>query len=90
MIDSPQKNLGHGGTLDAVIADAVAIGDFYQHLSLWLADRGSRAQLIVADNSPPPPVENDVVVRYSRNEERPPYGLIEDETSADDESEADV
>ncbi|MFJ3185336.1 DNA recombination protein RecN [Streptomyces halstedii] len=83
MIDSPQKNLGHGGTLDAVIADAVAISDFYQHLSRWLADRDSRAQLIVADNSPPPLVENDVVVRYSRNEERPPYGLIEDETSAD-------
>ncbi|MFF5837766.1 DNA recombination protein RecN [[Kitasatospora] papulosa] len=90
MIDSPQKNLGHGGTLDAVIADAVAISDFYQHLSRWLADRDSRAQLIVADNSPPPLVENDVVVRYSRNEERPPYGLIEDETSADEEAEADV
>lgn len=90
MIDSPQKNLGHGGTLDAVIADAVAIGDFYRHLSLWLADRGSRAQLIVADNSPPPLVENDVVVRYSRNEGRPPYGLIEDETSTDEEAEVDL
>ncbi|MFE1824876.1 DNA recombination protein RecN [Streptomyces anulatus] len=90
MIDSPQKNLGHGGTLDAVIADAVAIGDFYQHLSRWVADRGSRAQLIVADNSPPPLVENDVVVRYSRNEDRPPYGLIDDETSTDEEAEADL
>jgi hypothetical protein len=90
MIDSPQKNLGHGGTLDAVIADAVAIDDFYHHLSLWLAERGSRAQLIVADNSPPPLVESSVVVRYSRNEDRPPYGLIEDETSADEEAEADV
>ncbi|MEU3137620.1 hypothetical protein ABZ691_33265 [Streptomyces sp. NPDC006854] len=89
MIDSPQKNLGHGGPLDAVIADAVAIGDFYQHLSRWLADRGSRAQLIVADNSPPL-VENDVVVRYSRNEDRPPYGLIEDETSVDEEAETDL
>ncbi|MEJ8639033.1 DNA recombination protein RecN [Streptomyces sp. MS2.AVA.5] len=90
MIDSPQKNLGHGGTLDAVIADAVAIDDFYHHLSLWLAERGSRAQLIVADNSPPPLVESSVVVRYSRNEDRPPYGLIEDETSADEEAEADA
>lgn len=90
MIDSPQKNLGHGGTLDAVIADAVAIGDFYRHLSLWLADRGSRAQLIVADNSPPPAVEDSVVVRYSRNEERPPYGLIDDETSTDEVAEADL
>ncbi|MEU0360235.1 hypothetical protein [Streptomyces cyaneofuscatus] len=37
MIDSPQKNLGHGGTLDAAIEDAVATGNFYRHLSLWLA-----------------------------------------------------
>jgi hypothetical protein len=82
MIDSPQKNLGHGGQLDAVIADAVSIGDFYQHLGAWLADRGSSAQLIVADNSPPPVAENHVVVRYSRSEDRPPYGLIDDETES--------
>ncbi|MFJ2751226.1 DNA recombination protein RecN [Streptomyces sp. NPDC087297] len=86
MIDSPQKNLGHGGTLDAVIADAIAIDDFYHHLSVWLADRGTRAQLIVADNSPPLTAEGSVVVRFSRNEDRPPYGLIEDETSAEEES----
>ncbi|MFF1783391.1 DNA recombination protein RecN [Streptomyces virginiae] len=86
MIDSPQKNLGHGGTLDAVIADAIAIDDFYHHLSVWLADRGTRAQLIVADNSPPLSAEGSVVVRFSRNEDRPPYGLIEDETSAEEES----
>ncbi|MET8658713.1 hypothetical protein [Streptomyces griseus] len=90
MIDSPQKNLGHGGKLDTVIADAVAIGDFYQHLSRWLADRGSCAQLIVVDNSPPPAAEDSVVVRYRRNEDRPPYGLIEDEASADEEAEADL
>ncbi|MET7714834.1 DNA recombination protein RecN [Streptomyces sp. NPDC005407] len=84
MIDSPQKNLGHGGggTLDAVIADAVTIDDFYHHLSTWLADRGTGAQLIIADNSPPLLAEGYVVVRYSRSEDRPPYGLIEDETSA--------
>ncbi|MFI6495360.1 hypothetical protein [Streptomyces sp. NPDC050564] len=86
MIDSPQKNLGRGGgTLDAVIADAVAIDDFYHHLSVWLADRGAKAQLIIADNSPPLLAEGDVVARYSRNEDQPPYGLIEDETSAEPE-----
>ncbi|MFJ1610433.1 DNA recombination protein RecN [Streptomyces sp. NPDC088253] len=87
MIDSPQKNLGHGGggTLDAVIADAVAIDDFYHHLSVWLAARGAKAQLIIADNSPPLLAEGDVVARYSRNEDQPPYGLIEDETSAEPE-----
>ncbi|WP_407987609.1 DNA recombination protein RecN [Kitasatospora sp. CMC57] len=84
MIDSPQKNLGHGGTLDAVIADAVSISDFYDHLAAWLADRGVRAQLIVADNSPPLVVEDCVVVRYSRSEDHPPYGLIDDETESAD------
>ncbi|MDJ0347367.1 DNA recombination protein RecN [Streptomyces sp. H10-C2] len=85
MIDSPQKNLGHGGTLDTVFADAIAIDDFYNHLSVWLAERGTAAQLIVVDNSPPLIAEGDVVARYSRNEDRPPYGLIEDETSAEEE-----
>jgi hypothetical protein len=84
MIDSPQKNLGHGGTLDVTIADAVTIDDFYHHLSTWLAERGSGAQLIIADNSPPLIAEGDVVVRYSRSEDRPPYGLIDDETSSEE------
>ncbi|MFD3719992.1 DNA recombination protein RecN [Streptomyces sp. NPDC058674] len=81
MIDSPQKNLGHSGTRDAVIADAIAIDDFYRHLTDWLAEEGAGAQLIIVDNSPPTLVEDNVVVRYSRNEDQPPYGLIDDETT---------
>ncbi|WP_225884566.1 hypothetical protein [Streptomyces sp. fd1-xmd] len=83
MIDSPQKNLGHGGTRDAAIADAIAIDDFYRHLTSWLAEQGSGAQVIIVDNSPPRLVEDNVVVRYSRSEERPPYGLIDDETTTE-------
>ncbi|MFE6770137.1 DNA recombination protein RecN [Streptomyces fimicarius] len=86
MIDSPQKNLGHGGTRDAVIADAIAIDDFYRHLTSWLAEQGAGAQVIIVDNSPPMLVEEIVVVRYSRNEDRPPYGLIDDETTTDEGS----
>ncbi|MET9053426.1 DNA recombination protein RecN [Streptomyces bacillaris] len=86
MIDSPQKNLGHGGTRDAVIADAIAIDDFYRHLTSWLAEQGAGAQVIIVDNSPPVLVEDNVVVRYSRNEDRPPYGLIDDETTTDESS----
>jgi hypothetical protein len=86
MIDSPQKNLGHGGTRDAVIADAIAIDDFYRHLTSWLAEQGAGAQVIIVDNSPPMLVEENVVVRYSRNEDRPPYGLIDDETTTDEGS----
>ncbi|MFD9285959.1 DNA recombination protein RecN [Streptomyces mirabilis] len=86
MIDSPQKNLGHGATRDAVIADAIAIDDFYRHLTSWLAEQGAGAQVIIVDNSPPVLVEENVVVRYSRNEDRPPYGLIDDETTTDEGS----
>ncbi|MEV7864246.1 hypothetical protein AB0O86_37215 [Streptomyces hirsutus] len=66
-----------------MIADAVAIDDFYHHLSIWLAERGAKAQLIIVDNSPPLLAEGNVVARYSRNEDQPPYGLIEDETSTE-------
>lgn len=86
MIDSPQKNLGHGATRDALIADAIAIDDFYRHLTTWLAEQGAGAQVIIVDNSPPTLVEDNVVVRYSRNEDRPPYGLIDDETTTDEAS----
>lgn len=80
MIDSPQKNLGHGGTRDSLIADAVSIDDFYRFLRQWLRSHGDTAQVIVADNSPPDLVEENVIVRFSRDEEHPPYGLIDDET----------
>ncbi|ATL31501.1 DNA recombination protein RecN [Streptomyces formicae] len=79
MIDSPQKNLGHGRTRDSLIADAVSIEDFYRFLRQWLDDHSDTAQVIIADNSPPAEAEGDVIVQYSRDEEHPPYGLVEDE-----------
>jgi hypothetical protein len=81
MIDSPQKNLGQGGDRDAEFADSVAVTDFYQHLHTWLAGPGQGAQIIVVDNAPPSSADPDIVVRYSRREDQPPYGLIEDEVS---------
>lgn len=38
----------------------------YQHLSRWLAGAGSGAQVVVADNAPPPAAGADVIVRFSR------------------------
>lgn len=81
MIDSPQKNLGQGGERDTEFADSVAVADFYHHLHTWLAGPGQGAQVIVVDNSPPPLADADTVVRYSRNVDQPPYGLIDDEVS---------
>lgn len=79
MIDSPQKNLGHAaGADDQDFADARLVDNFYRHVKSWLASDGAGAQIIVIDNSPPAAVSNDVVVRYTRDRQRPPYGLIDD------------
>jgi hypothetical protein len=73
MIDGPQKSLGHGGTLDAGIADdaPVMTSTSNSHLAIWLTGRGATAQFIIIDNSPPLLAEGNVVARYSRDEERP-------------------
>ena len=81
MIDSPQKNLGQGGHRDAEFADSVAVADFYKHLHDWLNGPGHGAQILVVDNAPPPSADDDVVVRFSRRADQPPYGLIDDEVS---------
>lgn len=38
----------------------------YRHLSGWLAGAGAGAQVVVADNAPPPVAGADVIVRFSR------------------------
>ena len=81
MIDSPQKNLGQGGHRDTEFADSVAVADFYKHLHDWLNGSGRGAQILVVDNAPPPSADDDVVIRFSRRADQPPYGLIDDEVS---------
>ncbi|WP_219823314.1 hypothetical protein [Nocardia nova] len=81
MIDSPQKNLGQSGDRDAEFADSVAVADFYKHLHDWLTGPGEGAQILVVDNAPPTSTDDDVVVRFSRRADQPPYGLIEDEVA---------
>lgn len=81
MIDSPQKNLGQGGDRDAEFADSVAVADFYKHLHDWLVGPGEGAQILVVDNAPPASADDDIVIRFSRRADQPPYGLIEDEVS---------
>lgn len=90
MIDSPQKNLAPEGLLGAVeseqenaeeAAEAI-VRRIYRHLTDWLARDGAGAQVIIVDNVPPPTVEQSVVVRYSGSPSEPPYGLIDDASSA--------
>jgi hypothetical protein len=75
LLDSPQKNLGALGDLE----DGRTIERIYRHLEDWLAGRGVGAQIVVADNAPPPTAAHDVIVRYSRRADQPPYGLIDDD-----------
>jgi hypothetical protein len=42
-----------------------------------VAGAGEGAQLVVVDNSPPDSVADDVIVRYTRDPNVPPYGLID-------------
>ncbi|RKN41008.1 DNA recombination protein RecN [Micromonospora endolithica] len=79
-LDSPQKNLGQTGERDAEFADTVTIADFYKHLHTWLAGPGAGAQIVLADNAPPPEADDDVILRFSRRVDQPPYGLIDDAT----------
>ncbi|MGI5239134.1 DNA recombination protein RecN [Dactylosporangium sp. CA-139066] len=75
LLDSPQKNLGALGDLE----DGQTIERIYRHIEDWLAGRGVGAQVVVADNAPPPTAADDVIVRYSRRADQPPYGLIDDD-----------
>jgi hypothetical protein len=78
IIDSPQKNLGRSAKADDTdFADTRLVENFYQHARRWLASSGTGAQLVVIDNSPPELVADDVVIRYTRNQSVPPYGLID-------------
>lgn len=81
IIDSPQKNLGHNASPDDDFADATLVDRFYAHAEHWLATEGQGAQLIVVDNSPPPSVAHNVVIRFTRRADTPPYGLIHDAVS---------
>ena len=79
MIDSPQKNLGSGNADEAEFQDARIVAGFYSHLQSWLNGPGHSAQVIVVDNAPPAMADGDVVVRYTRDSQRSPYGLIDNE-----------
>lgn len=70
MLDSPQKNLGHGSELNREFADSVAVSEIYKHLHDWLAGPVAGAQVIDVDNTPPAIADGDVVVRcFGRSDE---------------------
>lgn len=82
MIDSPQKNLKPTeGEAGDEFRDPAIVARVWNHIQQWSSTAGRSYQIIVVDNAPPPGIEEAVVVRYSAQTDRPPYGLIDDEIS---------
>lgn len=79
MIDTPSKNLG-GKADDSEFSDSALIDRFYRHVIRWLEGPGVGAQVVIVDNTPPDFVAPHVVVRYTRDPDQPPFGLIDNET----------
>jgi hypothetical protein len=80
LIDTPQKNLGGQAQDDDEFSDAALIDRFYEHILRWLGGPGTGAQIVIVDNTPPAVADPHVVVRYTRDPARPPFGLIDNET----------
>ena len=83
IIDSPQKNIGTGSDHDEEFADAAVVEGIYEHLHRWSTGPGCSSQLIVVDNDPPAIASSDVILRFTRDPDTPPYGLIDNEVAAE-------
>jgi len=80
MIDSPQKNLGsHPEAAGDEFADVGIVRGIYSHITEWLGASGAGAQVILVDNAPPESFDDRVVIRFTRDPQHEPYGLIADE-----------
>jgi hypothetical protein len=82
LIDSPQKNLmpEDGGAQADEFADPAIPRRVWEHIVKWSVGMGKSAQILVVDNLPPDVADDHIIVRYSGHTDKPPYGLIEDES----------
>ena len=80
MVDGISKNLTPADQSANPDPDIRAdiIERVYAHVAAWTAGAGRDAQVVFVDNRPPRRAEGSVVVRYSSEADRPPFGLIED------------
>lgn len=80
MFDGIQKNLRPVGVepVDPDFAKPEIVTQVYNHLAEWTSRVGSSGQVIVVDNAPPERGREHIVVEYSADPKRPPYGLIDD------------
>lgn len=78
VIDGVSKNLTPAETVIDPDLRRDIIDRVYAHVLAWTAGSGKGAQVIFVDNRPPHSADAAVVVRYSADPDRPPFGLIED------------
>lgn len=79
MIDSPEKNLAPDKVGDTDFLDPKIVERMWTHMKVW-CESHPRAQLVIVENTPPALVDDNVIIRFSRDPAVPPYGLIADET----------
>jgi hypothetical protein len=80
MIDHPQKNIGISAQAEEPeYHDSKIVEGLYEHLIKKANEYGDTAQWIIVDNEPPSIAEKYVRIKFSRNRNKPPYGLIDDE-----------
>ena len=81
LIDSPQKNIGMREEVEEdEFRDAKIIEGLYHHIIEKASEYDGNAQWIIVDNEPPQIADKFIAVRFTRNKDNPPYGLIDDET----------
>ena len=81
MVDSPQKDIGiRPSDAEDEYRDTKIVEKMYHHIIDKSNEYGNNAQIIIVDNEPPLFAQEYVIVKYSRNKDKPPYGLIDDET----------
>ncbi|MFC2066858.1 hypothetical protein ACFLUO_07425 [Chloroflexota bacterium] len=59
--------------------DTKIVEGLYQHFIQKVTEFDNAAQWIIVDNEPPSIAEDYIGVRFTRDKNNPPYGLIDDE-----------
>lgn len=78
VIDGVAKNLTPADTAADPDLEPAIIERVYVHIQRWLAGPGRDAQVVFVDNWPPRLAESSILVRYTSDPDRAPFGLIED------------
>jgi hypothetical protein len=73
MIDSPEKNLSPDKVGDTDFLDPKIVERMWTHMKRWSEHR-PQAQLLIVENMPPSLVDDDVIIRFSRDPENPHTG----------------